>query len=963
VQSFLDKVVKTILAKENLALEKCCIIVPNRRTALYLKKIIHETLNKVAFMPDFYCIDEFASLLSKLAPASHITQLILLYESYKESLDESTNASQSFDEFISWAQILLSDFNDIDSQNANAYDVFTYLSEAKAIQQWNPEKSFLTPFQKKYLAFYNSLSKIYKVFTEKLTDKKIAYQGLMYKHIINNNLYENKEFYWAHYFFIGFNAFTEAEETITDYFIKNKNAELYVDYDAYYTDNNLHEAGYHVRRIFNKWGKSNFYEGFNFYKSAPKNINIVGIPQNIGQAKFAGQLLSTLEIKNEPNHTAVILLSENMLFPMLNALPENIKDVNITMGYPLENTIIYDIFDSILGIYESSTALKKIKGKNSFIVNIKDILKITQNPFLQFVSSLGNTNTDNATLTYLFNKKLTEVNKVYYTLLEVEKAVQTNLPDTHPVAMVLTKISLLHEANSKTIALLLYEVVALIKDIIKNLPEKQLQIDMEVEFLYHYERMLNTLLSFLNEATDIEIHSFKSLHKMLVKGLRVPFTGEPLCGLQLMGLLESRNLDFKNIIMLGVNEGIMPASKTNNSFIPLDIRTHFNLPVYYHNESIYAYHFYRLLQRAENVFLLHNTEADAMGSGEQSRFVSQIQYELPLYNSQIKIKRHILSIPFSEQDTDFSLTINKTDEVIEQLKTKLQKGISPSSLSIYLQCTLRFYLQFVMGINANEEPDDTIDAAHLGTIIHDVLENIYIPLIGKELITKDISIEDANIEMLLENSFRKNLENIDTTIGKNLLLKKIAFKFIQNFLKEEIKSIEKNKEPHQKLSLLHTEKKLELPIEMETTNGPLCVNLTGKVDRIDKVGNTYRIIDYKSGVVKKQDFVFSDWEMLNGGNISAKIVQLLTYAYLYASTSNNYFFETGFISLKRPDEGILRLMFPDETSSYSKEVHEKYHSFLITVLKEMLDSEKPICQTQNNDNCKYCDFINLCHKM
>ena len=414
--------------------------------------------------------------------------------------------------------------------------------------------------------------------------------------------------------------------------------------------------------------------------------------------------------------------------------------------------------------------------------------------------------------------------------------------------------------------------------------------------------------------------------------------------------------------MLSVNEGVLPLSKSNNSFIPIDIRRHFHLQVYYDNESIYAYHFYRLLQRAENIFLIYNTEHDILGSSEKSRFISQLQYELPKINPSVTITENIISAPLNFDKVDNRIFIEKNDNVINLLRDKINKGISPTSLGTYLQCKLRFYFQYILGLVIADEPEETIDAAKLGSAIHDVLERIYMPLVGKSVNEKDIAFSSSEIEDFLIYAFRKSNQHIDTNFGKNHLLFKIAYKYIVNYLKEDNKLLISLAEKNEKLIIDSTEKKLETLLNITTENGILAIKLTGRVDRIDMEGELTRIIDYKTGAIDSKDLKLKEWEMLDEDSISTKIIQLMVYSYLYASNFKKTGFVSGFTSLKKSDKGLLVLTFPEGEESYNEIIHDKFEIFLKKVFSEIFDNEKPIIQTDNKDNCKYCDFKKICNR-
>ena len=961
MEAFLEKVISAIIAKDIKHLDKCCFVVPNRRTGLYLKKYLSEKIQKTIFSPQFYTIDEFASKVSSLETSDNLTLLSHLYQSYKETVIDEKAISHPFDEFITWGTVLLADFNDIDSQLSDAEKVFSYLSEAKAIAQWNPDNPVLTPFQKNYLVFYNSLSGIYKVFSEKLLEKKIAYQGLMYKHIVDNNLYTSFIDTWEKIFFVGFNALTIAEEGIVDFFVKNNKGQLFFDYDFYYLDNKLTEAGNHIRKSISKWGKSPFHDELNSFKTVAKKIAVIGIPQNIGQAKVCGLLLRKFGTTDKPNDTALVLPKEDLLFPVLNSLPENIEFTNVTMGYPLDKTLIYDLFESIIILFENASHIQKLKGDNKFKFNVKDLLKITENPFLNQINYFEITDDKNSIAG--FNKRLSKDNKLFYSSTQITGLIQEIFKNESLYSEILKLIGSIEAQDSVKMVHLLSQVLNILKNAKVFQQKNIIDLSIEIEFLYYYSKLLKKLETFFETVENIEVNSFKVLHKMLVKSLSVPFTGEPLSGLQIMGLLESRNLDFKNVIMLSVNEGILPLSKANNSFIPIDIRRYFKLPVYFENESIYAYHFYRLLQRAENIYLLYNTEHDLLGSGEKSRFISQLLYELPKYNPSISITESIVTAPLVSDKTDYTVVIEKTDDVLKLLNEKIAKGISPSSLNVYLQCNLRFYFQYILRMEAPDEPDETIDAAQLGSAIHFALEEIYKPFVGKSLDKKDLNLSADDIEDLLIRAFKENIEHIDTKFGKNHLLFKIAHKYLNNFLNEEKKLLDNLSEKNETLIIESTEKPFETNLKIALENENVTVKLIGKVDRIDRIGDLIRIVDYKSGNINANDLHLSDWEMLANDTVSGKIIQLLMYAYLYASNFKQTNFVSGFTSMKKSGEGLLILKFPDGSETYSEEIHSQIEIFLKSVFKTLYDRTIPIKQSDNEKNCTFCDFKKICNRL
>lgn len=956
---FLEEVSKSILKDAGAQLGRCCIAVPNRRTGLYLSKYLREHTEATVFAPDIFTIDELGSLISGLEQADTLSLLIQLFDVFRKNRQPDEDALL-FDDFVSWGTMLLADFNDIDAALANADDVFGYLSEAKAITLWNPGQPHLSSFQKKYLAFYKSLGNYYNAFSQELLTSQKAYQGLMFRHIATQKLYEPFAERWHRVYFVGFNVFTKAEELLADFFITACKGRIYFDYDTYYTQNLSSEAGSHVRRNIRKWGQGAANCGIEQFAESTKKIEIIGVPMHVGQAKICGTILMKTGINDLPNDTAVVLPKEDLLFPVLNSIPENIAHANITMGYPMYKTQIFGFFDAIISLFENARRLQALRHENELKLHIKDLLKVFDNPFLNLILDVTTATTQEHPLKEL-RYHLKKSGMLFYTPFRLGEICRKHVPEQSLAGKL---CALLAGTEATGISVLNNLVVNCVSLVLNSdyIASGKYDTGIDAEFLHHYKELTDKLSLFMTHVTDAEVRSFRSLHKMLVKALSVPFTGEPLAGLQIMGLLETRNLDFKNVIMLSVNEGIIPGNKSQNSFIPPDIRKHYGLQVHYDNESVFAYHFFRLLQRAENIYLVYNTEPDVTGSGERSRFITQLFHELPSYNPNITIEEKLISAPLTTTQTDESISIDKTPDVMALIRERLERGVSPSSLGIYLQCPLRFYFEYLLGVDVPEEQGEHMDAAEFGTVIHDVLEQIFKPLCGQELSDEAVTISEETISALLNQAFEKNFSFIDTATGKNHLLYRMAHKYIMNFLKSEKTLIANLKSEGKSIFIEDTEMKYEKTISLKTAEGDFTINLNGRIDRTDRVNNMLRVIDYKTGSIEDKDLKFGSWEEVEDGLVPVKIVQLLVYSYLCADYYKNLNFVCGFISLRKPDKGLLDLTFPDGMEVYDSTVYEATDKLLKNVFAGMCDSTKPITQTPTPENCIYCDFRTICNR-
>ncbi|MDD3878039.1 MAG: PD-(D/E)XK nuclease family protein [Bacteroidales bacterium] len=955
MQAFLHKVVEYIRAQHSSDLSNSCIVVPNRRTVLFLKNYFAANIKKAEILPDFFTIDEFAEKLSTYTSVDNLTLLNDLYKAYKLQLQKEAAGVYYFDDFIAWGHMLLSDFGDIDASLVNPDSIFSYLSEAKAIENWNVSNNTLTDFQKNYLKFYNSLAGIYKDFTESIKRKGYAYQSHILRTIADDEKFLTKAGEkWNYFFFVGFNALSKAEEKICNYFIKRDKGKLIFDYDLFYVNNQHAEAGYFIRKSLSQFGNSPFHKQNNYFLETSKVIRIVGIPKQIGQAKMAGLLLKSIKSDSDISNTALVLCNEDLLFPMLNSIPDNIANINVTMGYPMHKTVMADFYNLIINLYENAQRISKLRGTNQFKLNIKDFLKIISNPYFKsFIKS------DDLSIDLLI-KSLRKQNKIYYTNNELIEVISRYKKTDSFVWEILLLISTHNNNNSKLLTQLLKSILSLLLETMKSSSDKYVHHSIEYEFMFHFHKLLNRLTDFFEEAESSSVYSLRNLIQLLLKNNSVPFSGEPLKGLQLMGLLESRNLDFDNLIMLSVNEGILPKSKNNNSFIPMDIRRHFNIPVYSENESIYAYHFYRLLQRAKHITLFYNTENDINSSGEKSRFISQICNELPIINSNIIITEEVISTSVLHDNMDGHINIPKTDAVLVLLKEKAKNGLSPTSVSTYLQCPIRFYFRYLLDIKTDDEPEDNFDMGVFGSVIHDMLETIFNPIVGKKLTETDLKISTKNIEDGLKKIFTDKVQFTEIETGKNHLMFKIAIKYVSNFLKSEAVNASSHeiiiKELEQFL-------KKEISIIIDE-NEEVEIKLLGKIDRIDSFDRQLRILDYKTGSILKKDIELKDWDDLqNYEEVSPKVLQLLFYAFLYfdISQSKNSI-TTGFISLRNHQNSFSGLVLPDGKLEYDEDSHVKTGEFLQGVFKDMFNKGTEIEQTKEINNCKYCDYKKICNR-
>ena len=439
------------------------------------------------------------------------------------------------------------------------------------------------------------------------------------------------------------------------------------------------------------------------------------------------------------------------------------------------------------------------------------------------------------------------------------------------------------------------------------------------------------------------------------------FYGEPLRGLQVMGMLETRTLDFENLIILSVNEGFIPSGKSEVSLIPHEIKKTYDLPTYQERNKVFAYHFYRLLQRAKNIYLLYNTQPGDLSGGDKSRFLSQIIYELPKYNSKIRINEEILSIPPIINPIDSRIVIEKSQDIFDKLEKIGQKGFSASTLNIYRNCKLQFYFNHVVGLEETDEVEETIEASTMGKVVHEVLQILYEPFLGKNLLPDDIKKMKPRIEDLLAQSFQKNYENGDVHFGKNLLIVKVAGIFVNRFLDKEIELLKYLNKTGDSIIVKGLEQRIETYLDLQIENLDKPVKIKGFVDRLDELGSAIRIIDYKTGNVLPGDLKMKDLELLIDDSKLDKCFQLLLYAYIYSKSTviKPERISPGIISLKNLSLGFMGIELP-EKENMSGEILNTFEDTLKGIISEIYNLEVPFTQVDNPDNCIYCSFQSIC---
>ncbi len=940
---FLKNLAETILSKYPDSGNRLCVVMPNRRAGLFLKNYLAPTNDKPIWAPDIYSIEDFVEKVSGYAAPDPLEQLSALYKAHctikgKEALP--------FDDFIGWSKGLVRDFEDTDQYLANPDTLYGYLSESRALDLWNPNGRPLTEFQQNYLAFYRSLKDYYRHYREILLSKGLSYHGQTCRLLAENPEKHLDCPEWDHIIFAGFNAITPAQVQIFHHLISTGKAEMLWDADAYYIENPSQEAGHFLRKLLADKKLGEAQELSDYFADSPRDIRIAGVPRNVGQTMLAGTLLQEMIMESGPeilSRTAVVLADESLLIPLLNAIPPEAKQFNVTMGFPLTQAPIYTLFDGILEMHINAS--QDQDGNYTFYH--KHLLEVLQHSHMQHLASYA---AIREVLRHIRNMKRAFIGSIHLDGLKQGNAfMEIVLPLMQKTETAAALIHLLQNFAEKLKTALSAKAST-----------NNLQVSPEAEMLFNIAVILNRLETLSAEAGLMESpQTLRNLFREAAQTMPVAFYGEPLKGIQVMGMLETRTLDFENIIMLSVNEDKLPSGKSFNSFIPIDIRGNFGLPTHHEQQSVYAYHFYRLLQRAKNIWLLYDSEADGLGGGEKSRFISQIMQELPSY-SPLNTIAEVSPLMDSSLAPPNALVVEKDETVMARLREMAEKGLSPTTVNQYLNCPMRFYFSSVLRLGETDEVEETIDFRTLGTAVHEVMQRFYEHYIGS--FPPEIAYNQAiaNIETSIADAMNKHYPGGDTTQGRNLLIVKVAETWLKRYLKMEADT---NYRPEAGDHIIAVEKTLGHNLHISFNGETLEIKLKGTADRIDRVNGITRVIDYKTGNVNASELKKSPDDVFNNEKetLPEKAFQLYFYLLMSIHTpniaANAEDLSAGIITFRKLNEGYLSLNIQKMTTS---EAIDEFESHLKDLLEEMYDASIPFERTEHEKRCINCLFKVVC---
>ncbi len=929
------------------------VVFPNRRAGLFFQKELALKAKRALWSPKVLSMEEFVYQYTDLQLADPLNLIFELYNSFTKV----QQSEEGFDRFYFWGDMLLKDFEDVDQSLVSPKQIFQGIKSQKELDEtfyfldeedrqaiqsfWASFLPESKPGQQQFLRTWKILLPVYEDFVARIIQKRWGYQGLIYRRVVDsiqNKVFQPKR---DKVIFAGFNALTPAEEEIFKYFVGETGAEVYWDADDYYLTDHGQEAGTYLRQYQKDpiLGKT-FEERFDSSFQTKKKIEAIGVPLQVAQAKNAGLYLKDLinQFPDRGEKTVVVLPQEQMLFPTLSSMPAEVGELNVTMGYPLKDTPLYSLLESLMQVQQSARQAYDLKT----LYYYKPLLEVLGHPYLQ---QLGSDKIGDLTAR-----------------IKKENIIQVPEEEIRGTQDAVLAVVFGERPTGKSMATYLDKVVKLLYEQLES------GFELEREYFFHFHKVLTRLDEILSlQISEVSMDTFSKLFRQVARAVKIPFSGEPLKGLQIMGVLETRNLDFENVIILSMNEGSFPDTAQKGSFIPFNIRRAFGLPTFQQQDAIYSYLFYRLIQRAKNVRFYYNTQAEFGQSGEMSRFVRQLEIESPHQVQHDSVTQQIK--PRSARDIE----IDKSDEVMRRLSeytSNDSKGFAPSALNAYLSCRLQFYYKYVAELYEQDDVQEQLDAAMFGNILHKTMELLYEDAISKRKLamveTADFFKLKSSVDEAIRIAFRHyyhvkeggRFEIEGRNIVMAALVRKYALKVLEHdeaYAPFEVVALEGDARQGYKM-------KLPITVDGKTYD----VNIKGIIDRIDQKGDQVRIIDYKSGADSRE--VGSLASLLDPADKQRNkaAFQLFFYALLYQHKHGEGLpIEPGLFNIREMfmDGFSTRLSWKgggtiNDIRTYLPEYKEQ----LTGLLAEIYDKEVPFTQTDDLRTCGYCPYKDICQR-
>ena len=959
MESFLKLVAADLYKHTEGNLAHTAVVFPNKRAGLFFNEYLAQESESPIWSPAYVSISELFRSLSPWEVGDPVKLVCELYKIFRRE----TQSTETLDDFYFWGEMLISDFDDADKNKVdtdklfsnlqdlrNIMDDYTFIDDEQeeAIRQFFQNFSIerRTALKERFISLWNVLGNIYKGFRESLASQNIAYEGMMYRHVIEH--LDVDKLPYEKYIFVGFNVLNKVEHTLFTQLKDAGKAVFYWDYDEFYMKENrqavTHEAGEFIRRNLRDFPSPLSGELFKNL-SKPKEVHYIASSTENAQARYLPQWIRN-NLTTPEKETAVVLCNEALLQPVLHSLPAEVKHVNITMGFPLSQTPVYSFLIALLELHTHGFNFKS--GRYTF----QSVVTLLKHPYTRQLTGQAE----------LLEKELTRNNRFYPLPGELGKdefltqlftPLSGNLNLCIRLSETLQQVASIYQANTS------------------GTEDTDAFNQLYRESLFKAYTTINRFRTLIEEdELTVQSETFRRLLVKVLSTTNIPFHGEPAIGMQVMGVLETRNLDFRHLVLLSVNEGQLPKSGGDSSFIPYNLRKAFGMTTIEHKIAVYAYYFYRLLQRAERITLIYNTSSDGLNRGEWSRFMLQFLIEWPH-----PITRQFLEAGQSPQGTS-PITVEKTPDVMRRMQSLFdvranpKAKFSPSALNYYLDCPLKFYYRYVAGLSAPDEVSAEIDSATFGSIFHYAAEHIY-----KDLTTHGKVINKEALETLLRNEVKLQ-DYVDTAF------KKLFFNVPQNekpeyngvqlinsaVIARYLKQLLQNDLRYAPFTFIASEMEVDEPIDIQTPKGVIKSRIGGIIDRMDSKDGTLRIVDYKTGGdadtpphveslfipdKKRSNYVFQTFlyaAIMCRKQPTMKIAPALLYIHRAATETYSPVIQMG--ESRKPKEAV------EDFSKYEKEYRERLQG----LLEEIFNPEKSFTQTEIIEKCTYCDFKALCKR-
>ena len=959
MESFLKLVAADLYKHTEGNLAHTAVVFPNKRAGLFFNEYLAQESDSPIWSPAYVSISELFRSLSPWEVGDPVKLVCELYKIFRRE----TQSTETLDDFYFWGEMLISDFDDADKNKVdtdklfsnlqdlrNIMDDYTFIDDEQeeAIRQFFQNFSIerRTALKERFISLWDVLGNIYKGFRESLASQNIAYEGMMYRHVIEH--LDVDKLPYEKYVFVGFNVLNKVEHTLFTQLKDVGKAVFYWDYDEFYMKENrqavTHEAGEFIRRNLRDFPSPLSGELFKNL-SKPKEVHYIASSTENAQARYLPQWIRN-NLTTPEKETAVVLCNEALLQPVLHSLPAEVKHVNITMGFPLSQTPVYSFLITLLELHTHGFNFKS--GRYTF----QSVVTLLKHPYTRQLTGQAE----------LLEKELTRNNRFYPLPGELGKdefltqlftPLSGNLNLCIRLSETLQQVAGIYQANTS------------------GTEDTDAFNQLYRESLFKAYTTINRFRTLIEEdELTVQSETFRRLLVKVLSTTNIPFHGEPAIGMQVMGVLETRNLDFRHLVLLSVNEGQLPKSGGDSSFIPYNLRKAFGMTTIEHKIAVYAYYFYRLLQRAERITLMYNTSSDGLNRGEWSRFMLQFLIEWPH-----PITRQFLEAGQSPQGTS-PITVEKTPDVMRRMQSLFdvranpKAKFSPSALNYYLDCPLKFYYRYVAGLSAPDEVSAEIDSATFGSIFHYAAEHIY-----KDLTTHGKVINKEALETLLRNEVKLQ-DYVDTAF------KKLFFNVPQNekpeyngvqlinsaVIARYLKQLLQNDLRYAPFTFIASEMEVDEPIDIQTPKGVIKSRIGGIIDRMDSKDGTLRIVDYKTGGdadtpphveslfipdKKRSNYVFQTFlyaAIMCRKQPTMKIAPALLYIHRAATETYSLVIQMG--EPRKPKEAV------EDFSKYEKEYRERLQG----LLEEIFNPEKSFTQTEIIEKCTYCDFKALCKR-